>query len=126
MKVSAILVALLVVGSALAAGTATASAMSTSQASQLAQLEATAKSAQAAIEASPTDLKAMVSAIKMRSVAQARSILVRHGFTAAQLEGGIMVFSHALLPKQVKPSQYYYFELANSPLKIEVLGLPPH
>jgi hypothetical protein len=124
MKLSAIIMSLLIVGSALAAGTATAATMSASQAAELQHLQTTAASAQAAIQASPQDLKLMVSAIKAQSVGQSRAVLLRHGFTAQELEGGVTVFSHGLLPKKVKPSQFYYFQLGYSPLKIQVHGLP--
>ncbi|MBV8118149.1 MAG: hypothetical protein JOZ01_09230, partial [Candidatus Eremiobacteraeota bacterium] len=113
MKFPAILGSI-ILGSMLA-GNAAAATMS-SHAAELAQLQATAKSAQAAIAASPSEYKTMVSAIKMQSVSQSRAVLVRHGFTMQQLEGGVTVFSHQLLPKQVKSGQYYYFHLGYSPL----------
>jgi len=124
MKVFAFVCSLLAVGSAAAAGTASAQTMSTSQAAELHRLQSTAATAQAAIEASPQDLKLMVSAIKAQSVSQSRAVLLRHGFTTQQLEGGVMIFSHGLLPKKVKQGQFYYFQLGYGPLKIEVHGLP--
>jgi hypothetical protein len=123
MKVCAIVFSL-IVGTGLAAGTATAATMSGSQEAALQHLQATAATAQAAIQASPQDLKLMVSAIKAQSVSQSRAVLLRHGFTEQQLEGGVTVFSHGLLPKKVKQGQFYYFHLGYSPLKIEVEGLP--
>ena len=124
MKVCALVFSLSIVGGGLTVGTATAATTSTSQAAELQHLQATAATAQAAIQASPQEMKLMVSAIKAQSVSQSRAVLLRHGFTTAQLEGGVMVFSHGLLPKKVKQGQVYYFHLGYSPLKIEVEGLP--
>ncbi len=124
MKVCAIVFSLLIVGSGLATGAAKATTMSGSQEAQVQHLQATAATAQAAIAASPQEMKLMVSAIKEQSVSQSRAVLLRHGFTEQQLEGGVMVFSHGLLPKKVKQGQFYYFHLGYSPLKIEVEGLP--
>jgi hypothetical protein len=124
MKAPAVLAVLLLFGGALAVNTATVSAMTATQMSEVQHLQATAKAAQTAIQSSSQDLKAITGAIQVRDVVQARAILLKHGFTATQLESGVMVFSHQLLPAKIKPSEFYYFLLGNSPLKIEVHALP--
>ena len=122
MKLSAIVLSALAFGGAVSfLGTAAGA-----QNASVAQLEATAHSAQAAIQTSPQDYKAMQSAIAMQSASAARTVLEKHGFTAQQLQGGVIVFSHAILPKKVQPHQYYYMEIDHSPFKISVHALPTH
>lgn len=87
-------------------------------------MEATAKTAQAAIVASPDDMKAMQSAIAAQSSKQAAAVLLRHGFTMAQLNHGIIIFKHAMLPTRVQSGQFFYIEIDHSPFKISVHGLP--
>jgi hypothetical protein len=124
MKVTAILASLVVFGSALGAGTTASAQMSSSQTAALEQVQATAKSAWATIQSSPQELKLMTTAIKMQSVSQSRAILLRHGFTAQVLQEGVIVFSHAVLPKKVRNSEFYYLLLSYSPFKITAHGLP--
>lgn len=121
MKLSAIAAAVAILGSTMCA---TGVAATAAQSAQVQQLEATAKSAQAAIAASPQETKAMQSAIAAQSASAARTILLRHGFTAEQLADGVIVFSHAMLPKKVKPHEFYYLEIDHSPFKMSVHELP--
>jgi len=123
MKVSAVLASAFLCGSVLA-GTATALAMTAAQTTAVAQYETMAQTAQAAIAANPKDMSAMQSAMAMRSVSQARVVLEKHGFTATQLEQGVIVFSHQILPKKVQPHQFYYMEIDPKPFKISVHALP--
>lgn len=124
MKLS-VIAAALILGSAVAASGAPAVAMTAAQTTEVAQLQATAHTAQAAIQANANDMKAMQMAIDMRSVSQAKVVLEKHGFTSAQLDQGVIVFSHAILPKKVQPHQFYYMEIDPKPFKISVHGLPP-
>jgi hypothetical protein len=123
MRLPAILASALIAG-VLGGGVAPAVAMTTAQSTEVAQLQATAHTAQAAIAANAQDMKAMQMAIDMRSVSQAKTVLEKHGFTAAQLEQGVIVFSHAILPKKVQAHQFYYMEIDPKPFKISVHGLP--
>ncbi len=124
MKLSAIVAAAVIAGSALGMTGARAVAMSAAHMTEVQQMEATAKTAQAAIMASPTEMKAMQTAIAMQSGGQARTILLRHGFTVPQMQVAIIMFSHGMLPKKVQPGQYFYIEIDHSPFKISVHGLP--
>jgi hypothetical protein len=124
MRVPAILASALIAGGVLAGGVSPAIAMTATESTEVAQLQATAHTAQAAIAANAQDMKAMQMAIDMRSVSQAKVVLEKHGFTAAQLDQGVIVFSHALLPKKVKQGQFYYMEIDPKPFKISVHGLP--
>jgi hypothetical protein len=124
MKLSAIVAAALIAGSALGMTGAPAVAMSAAHMAEVQQMQATAQTAQAAILASPTELKAMQTAIAMQSAGQARTILLRHGFTVPQMQVGIIVFSHSMLPKKVQPGQYFYIEIDHKPFKISVHALP--
>ena len=124
MKLSAIVAAALIAGCALGVTGARAVAMSAAHMTEVQQMEATAKTAQAAILASPTEMKAMQMAIAMQSGGQARTILLRHGFTVPQMQVAIIVFSHGMLPKKVQSGQFFYIEIDNKPFKISVHGLP--
>jgi len=124
MKLSAIVAAAVIAGGALGFTGANAAAMTSAQMTEMQQIAVTAHTAQAAIQASPTDYKAMQEAIAMRSASMARTVLMKHGFTAAQLDGGVLMFSHAMLPKKVQPHQFYYMEIDPKPFKISVHPLP--
>ncbi len=124
MKLSAIVAAAVIAGSALGFTGAKAVAMTSAQMTEMQQLTVTAHTAQAAIQASPTDYKAMQTAIAMHSASSARTVLMKHGFTAAQLEAGLIMFSHAMLPKKVQPHQFYYMEIDPQPFKLSVHALP--
>lgn len=124
MKLSAIVASALIAGSTIGLTGASAVAMSAAHMTELQQLEMQAHTAQAAIQASPQDYKAMQDAIAMRSASQARTVLMKHGFTADQLQAGIIMFSHAILPKKVQPHQFYYMEIDPKPFKLSVHGLP--
>jgi len=54
-------------------------------------LTASTRTAQAGIRASKSDSSLMAEAINTNNVAQARAILLRHGFTADQLQGASLV-----------------------------------
>lgn len=123
MKLS-VLAAALTFGCAVASTGASVLAMTAAQMTEVTQLQATAHTAQAAIQANANDMKAMQMAIDMRSVSQAKVVLEKHGFTSTQLEQGVIVFSHAILPKKVQPHQFYYMEIDPKPFKISVHGLP--
>ena len=116
MKLSAIVAAAVI-----AAGSLGATAVAMTSVDHLSMM---AHSAQVAIQASPQDSKAMQNAIAMRSASAAGAVLMKHGFTADQLHDGVIVFSHALLPRKAQPHQYYYMEIDPSPFKITVHALP--
>ena len=125
MKLSVVFAFALVLGTAVGASTLPAvAAMTATQSSEVAQMQATAKTAQAAIVASPDDMKAMQSAIAAQSSKQAAAVLLRHGFTADQLNHGLIVFKAAMLPSRVRSGQFFYIEIDHSPFKISVHGLP--
>ena len=124
MKLSAIVAAALIASCALGVTGARAVAMSAAHMTEVQQMQATAKTAQAAILASPTEMKAMQTAIAMQSGGQVRTILLRHGFTVPQMQVAIIIFSHGILPKKVQSGQFFYIEIDNKPFKISVHGLP--
>ena len=124
MRLSAIVAAAVVAAATFGFSGAKAAAMTSAQMTEMQQIAATTHTAQAAIQASPTDYKAMQEAIAMRSASMARTVLMKHGFTAAQLEGGVIMFSHAILPKKVQPHQFYYMEIDPKPFKLSVHPLP--
>lgn len=124
MKLPAIVAAAVIAAGTLGFSGARAVAMSAAQSAEIPQLQMMAHTAQTAIQASPQDYKAMQNAIAMRSAGSARAVLMRHGFTAGQLEGGVIMFSHAILPKKVQPHQYYYMEIDPKPFKLSVHALP--
>ena len=124
MKLSAIVAAAFIAGCALGVTGARAVAMSAAHMTEVQQMQATAKTAQAAILASPTEMKAMQMAIAMQSGGQVRTILLRHGFTVPQMQIAIIIFSHGILPKKVQSGQFFYIEIDNKPFKLSVHGLP--
>ena len=60
---------------------------------QTAQVQATADKAKAKIGSSSSERKALLSAVQTKSEDQAKSVLLRNGFTAQQLEGAKLVLN---------------------------------
>jgi hypothetical protein len=58
---------------------------------ELAQLQAAAAKAQASIQASAAETKAIVAAVRAKNEDQAKSVLLKSGFTAKQIEGAKIV-----------------------------------
>ena len=59
---------------------------------EIAQFQATAEKATAKIQASPSDTKMVAEASRAKSTEQAKSVLLKNGFTAKQLESAKLVF----------------------------------
>jgi len=87
---------------------------------------ASAKTAQAGILASNKDLSLMEGAIHANNVAQARSILLRHGFTAQELQGATIVLvsqAQSSSGRQTKkPKITLSISIQFKPLKITIGG----
>ena len=60
---------------------------------QTAQVQATADKAKAKIGSSSSERKALLGAVQTKSEDQAKSVLLRNGFTAKQLEGAKIVLN---------------------------------
>jgi len=60
---------------------------------QTAEVQATADKAKAKIGSSSSERKALLSAVQAKSEDQAKSVLLRNGFTAQQLEGAKIVLN---------------------------------
>ena len=66
---------------------------------QAIQLQATADKAATSIQASATETQAITAAVKAQNLQQAKTILLKNGFTAKQLEGVQIVLADKTGPK---------------------------
>ena len=80
-------------------------------------LQATANKAAASIEADDPALKAMVAAVKDKNTEGAKSLLLRHGFNAKQLDGMQIVLVDKTGPKEMKAKIKVTITISCCPLK---------